>query len=118
MTTNRLHTLHERRFEANRFVYPVISRRSAGLSIGVNLNPDKICNFDCIYCQVDRTTQSDTRFVELPALLDELDQLLELAVSGQLFEFDKFSSAPFELRRLNDIAFSKSLDPPPDFDCQ
>ena len=54
-----LHTQHERRFEANRFVYPVLSRRSKGLSLGVNLNPDKVCNFDCIYCQVDRTTTSE-----------------------------------------------------------
>ena len=34
---------------------------SGGISIGVNLNPDKVCNFDCIYCQVDRTRQSETR---------------------------------------------------------
>lgn len=33
----------------------------------VNLNPDKICSFDCIYCQVDRTRQSETRFVEFDA---------------------------------------------------
>ena len=49
-----LHSDHARLFEHNRFVYPVLSRRSGGISIGVNLNPDKICNFDCIYCQVDR----------------------------------------------------------------
>ena len=35
-----------------KFVYPTLSRRSKGISIGVNLNPDKVCNFDCIYCQV------------------------------------------------------------------
>jgi len=46
MTTHRLHTLHQRSFDDNKFVYPVLSRRSRGLSIGVNLNPDKICNFD------------------------------------------------------------------------
>jgi len=34
-------------------VYPVYSRRSAGLSIGVNLFPDKkTCQFDCPYCEV------------------------------------------------------------------
>ena len=64
MTTHRLHTQHQRSFEWNRFVYPVLSRRSKGLSVGVNLNPDKICNFDCIYCQVDRRTESEVRFVE------------------------------------------------------
>ena len=45
-----LFTQHSRSWRDNRYVYPVISRRSKGLSIGVNLNPDKICNFDCVYC--------------------------------------------------------------------
>ncbi len=111
MSTTPLHIQHERRFEANRFVYPVLSRRSRGLSIGVNLNPDKICNFGCIYCQVDRTVAGDTRFVELDRLLDELDALLTIAASGQLYETDKFRSVPPELRRLNDIAFSGDGEP-------
>ncbi len=85
MSTHQLHALHERSFEANRFVYPVISRRSRGLSIGVNLNPDKVCNFDCIYCQVDRTRQSETQFVEIDALLAELSEMLDLATSGEIF---------------------------------
>src|SRR5438046_721111 len=46
---------HTRKFFDNRFVYAVISQRARGLSIGVNMNPDKFCNFDCIYCEVDRT---------------------------------------------------------------
>ena len=75
MTTHQLHTHHERTFEANRFVYPVLSRRSGGISLGVNLNPDKVCNFDCIYCQVDRTSQGETRFVETDQLLAELDAM-------------------------------------------
>ena len=111
MSTTPLHRHHERRFEGNRFVYPVISRRSRGVSIGVNLNPDKVCNFDCVYCQVDRTVAGDTRFVELERLLTELDETLALAVSGRLFETDKFRSVPPELRRLNDIAFSGDGEP-------
>ncbi len=62
-----LHAEHQRTFAASKFVYPVLSRRSRGISVGVNLNPDKVCNFDCIYCQVDRTRQSETTFVELDA---------------------------------------------------
>ena len=111
MSTHELHTLHERSFEANRFVYPVLSRRSRGISIGVNLNPDKVCNFDCIYCQVDRTTQSETRFVEFDALLDELRSVLEYVASGEIFESSKFKDTPAELRRLNDIAFSGDGEP-------
>src|SRR5439155_15185847 len=102
---------HERTFEGNRFVYPVLSRRSGGLSVGVNLNPDKVCNFDCIYCQVDRTSQSETRFVATRQLLAELQATLELAASGDLFQHPKFRDTPSQFRRLNDIAFSGDGEP-------
>jgi len=111
MVVTPLHTRHPRRFEENRFVYPVLSRRSEGISVGLNLNPDKICNFDCIYCQVDRTTQSETQFVETRQLLEELEDSLRLAASGELFEHPQFQSTPPALRRLNDIAFSGDGEP-------
>ena len=111
VSTHQLHTEHQRRFESNRFVYPVLSRRSRGMSIGVNLNPDKVCNFDCIYCQVDRTTQSETRFVEMDALLGELRDVLQLVASGVVYQTEKFKDTPLELRRLNDIAFSGDGEP-------
>src|SRR4026209_2602090 len=111
MSTLPLHTDHARLFERNRFVYPVLSRRSGGISIGVNLNPDKICNFDCIYCQVDRTRQSETRFVETEQLLEELEHTLELAASGELFETEALRDVPEHLRRLNDIAFAGDGEP-------
>jgi wyosine [tRNA(Phe)-imidazoG37] synthetase (radical SAM superfamily) len=109
--TSNLFRQHERLFESNRFVYPVVSRRSGGVSIGVNLNPDKICNFDCIYCQVNRRETATTRFVETDALLAELDQMLDLATSGRLFETTKFAATPTALRRINDIAFSGDGEP-------
>lgn len=111
MSTHQLHTLHERRFDSNRFVYPVLSRRSRGISIGVNLNPDKICNFDCIYCQVDRTRQSETRFVEFDALVAELGEMLDFVSSGEIYQTEKFRDTPPELRRLNDMAFSGDGEP-------
>jgi wyosine [tRNA(Phe)-imidazoG37] synthetase (radical SAM superfamily) len=106
-----LHTRHERKFEQNRFVYPVLSRRSEGISIGVNLNPDKVCNFDCIYCQVDRTSQSETQFVETAGLLEELGSVVDLCASGGIFEMEKFKATPPQFRRLNDIAFSGDGEP-------
>ena len=106
-----LFAAHERSFETNRFVYPVLSRRSGGISLGVNLNPDKICNFDCIYCQVDRTRQSETRFVDMTGLLEELDRTLSFITSGGIYGTDKFRSIPAPLRRLNDIAFSGDGEP-------
>src|SRR5258706_4465509 len=104
MVVTSLHTRHPRRFEENRFVYPVLSCRSGGISIGVNLNPDKICNFDCIYCQVDRRSESETQFVETEQLLRELGDTLDLVASGDIYQTEKFSQTPTALRRLNDIA--------------
>jgi wyosine [tRNA(Phe)-imidazoG37] synthetase (radical SAM superfamily) len=106
-----LFSQHSRHFAENRFVYPVLSRRSGGISIGVNLNPDKVCNFDCIYCQVNRVSQSETRFVDIAQLLAELDQMLALVTSGELFQDEKFAATPPPLRRLNDIALSGDGEP-------
>ncbi len=104
---------HARSFEDNRFVYAVVSRRSGGVSIGVNLNPDKYCNFDCVYCQVDRTVPGARvlRKLDLPQLRDELDGMVELAVGGGLFEGTRFSTTPPEFRRLKDIALSGDGEP-------
>ena len=104
-------TAHPRVFENNRYVYPVLSRRSKGLSVGVNLNPDKICNFDCIYCQVDRTTPPLYRQVDLNRLESELRSLLEDAASGVLFNHPTFQDVPEDLKRINDIAFSGDGEP-------
>ena len=111
LSTHPLHTSHDRKFDEYRFVYPVLSRRSGGLSLGVNLNPDKVCNFDCIYCQVDRSTQSETQFVEIDSLLSELREMLALVASGEIYETEKFGDIPPALRRLNDIAFSGDGEP-------
>jgi wyosine [tRNA(Phe)-imidazoG37] synthetase (radical SAM superfamily) len=103
--------IHSRNWHENRYVYPVISRRSAGLSIGVNLNPDKACNFNCVYCQVDRTVPPAVRKVDLDVLRDELDHLAGLAVSGELYNDVQFGHVPQEYRRWNDIAFSGDGEP-------
>ncbi|MFO1093505.1 MAG: radical SAM protein [Planctomycetaceae bacterium] len=110
-TTLPQHTQHSRRYEHNKFVYPVLSRRSRGISIGVNLNPDKVCNFDCIYCQVNRRSEAETRFVETDRLLHELADMLDFVTSGEIWNDPQFQDVPAELRRLNDIAFSGDGEP-------
>lgn len=110
-TTLPLHTDHPRTYHDCRYVYPVLSRRSKGISLGINLNPDKVCNFDCIYCQVDRRSEAETDFVAIDRLMDELELVVDLVVSGQLYDEERFSQVPLELRRLNDFAFSGDGEP-------
>lgn len=109
--TVNLFTLHSRNWQSNRYVYPVISRRSKGLSIGVNLNPDKVCNFDCIYCSVDRTTPPVYTDVDLTVLRDELEHMLHLAASGEIWKIPPFDQTAPSLRRINDVAFSGDGEP-------
>ena len=104
-------TSHPRRFENNRYVYPVLSRRSGGISIGINLNPDKIRNFDCIYCQVDRTVGPVLREVDEDRIIEELSALLGDTLEGRLFGQPPFSEIPDRLKRINDIAFSGDGEP-------
>ena len=103
---------HPRQFRSNTYVYPVLSRRSKGVSVGINLNPDKVCNFDCIYCQVDRTKAPQEFFVGLPKLLAELQAVLDgLRSNGWLWSEPEFAALPAEKRRVSDIAFSGDGEP-------
>lgn len=107
----KAHLDHRRLWRDFDYCYPVVSRRSRGVSLGVNLNPDKVCNFDCVYCEVDRFSPPKRRDLDLDLLERELGLLLDLATSGELYEIPPFDSTRPEQRRLNDIAFSGDGEP-------
>ncbi|MEE2779745.1 MAG: radical SAM protein [Myxococcota bacterium] len=102
---------HRRTFEDLTYVYPVVSRRAGGVSIGVNLNPDKACNFNCVYCQVDRSVPAPVQRVDLEVLAQELQEVLSAVRSGRIWEIPRFAATPLPLRRLNDFAFSGDGEP-------
>lgn len=102
---------HPRAWQSNRYVYPVLSRRARGISIGVNLSPDQVCNFRCVYCQVDRSRSPLAAAVDLDRLRAELDAMLDHVVSGRLFDQPPFADAPAPMRRVADIAFSGDGEP-------
>jgi wyosine [tRNA(Phe)-imidazoG37] synthetase (radical SAM superfamily) len=105
------HRQHARRFEDFKYVYPVLSRRSHGVSIGLNVNPDKVCNFDCIYCQVDRAAESPVKKFDLAAAQEELREMVEIVRTGDIAQHAPFDSVPREMLRLNDIALSGDAEP-------
>ncbi len=102
---------HSRSLDQTRFAYAVLSRRAGGISIGVNLNPSKQCNFDCVYCQVDRSVPPRDRKVDLPVLEQELVRLLRSVRDGSLYRHEPFRAIPDRLRRPVDIAFSGNGEP-------
>lgn len=104
-------TDHRRELDDNRYVYAVVSRRSRGLSIGLNLNPDKVCNFACPYCQVDRTTSGGPRDVDPDRLRAELDHLLGLVADGTLWSVPPFDTAAPHLQRVNDLCWAGDGEP-------
>ena len=102
---------HSRHFSDFTFVYPVISRRSQGLSIGVNLNPDKGCNFDCVYCEVDRNVPARATEVNVSQICTELLAMINFARDGGLAKEPKFDEVPWLTREVKDIAFSGDGEP-------
>ncbi len=98
---------HDRDLFGLRYVYPVVSRRSQGLSLGVNLNPNNACNWQCVYCQVPQLTRGMAPMIDLAQLSQELDLMLEAIVYGSFMQ----EHVPASCRRLNDIALSGNGEP-------
>jgi wyosine [tRNA(Phe)-imidazoG37] synthetase (radical SAM superfamily) len=93
---------HSRDITGMTYVYPVISRRAGGVSIGINLNPNNACNWRCIYCQVPNLSRGTAPAIDLAKLEAELRALLHEIVYGDFMQ----RQVPAEARRLHDIALS------------
>jgi wyosine [tRNA(Phe)-imidazoG37] synthetase (radical SAM superfamily) len=98
---------HNRFQEGFEYVYPVVSRRAGGLSLGINLNTNNACNWRCIYCQVPDLIRGAPPPVDLDALEEELSVFLSQILIGSYLE----DQVPKGQRRLNDIAFSGNGEP-------
>lgn len=98
---------HDRGAAGMTYVYPVVSRRARGVSVGINLSPNNACNFRCIYCQVPGLTRGKAPPIDVELLGRELRELLGRIVHGDFLE----RHAPPEARRLNDVAFSGNGEP-------
>lgn len=99
---------HRRDSASLTYIYPVISRRSGGLSIGINLNPNNACNWRCVYCQVPNLTRGAAPEIDLRRLEEELNGLLESSLHGDFHERYRLSK---EQRIIRDIAISGNGEP-------
>jgi wyosine [tRNA(Phe)-imidazoG37] synthetase (radical SAM superfamily) len=108
MTKSQLDaTDHDRDSAGMTYVYPVVSRRAQGVSIGINLNPNNACNWRCIYCQVPGLVRGAAPAIDLVQLEQELRQMLEDVLHGTFMQ-ERVAEGS---RQLEDIAFSGNGEP-------
>lgn len=98
---------HDRDASAMQYVYPVVSRRAGGVSVGINLNINNACNWACIYCQVPNLARGGPLPVDIAILAGELAQMLDDVLDGDFLA----RRVPEGMRRLADIAFSGNGEP-------
>jgi wyosine [tRNA(Phe)-imidazoG37] synthetase (radical SAM superfamily) len=98
---------HDRDSAGMTYVYPVVSRRAGGVSVGINLNPNNACNWACVYCQVPDLVRGTAPEIDLAQLETELRALLGDILHGNFMS----ERVPEGARRLNDIALSGNGEP-------
>ncbi|KPK75520.1 MAG: hypothetical protein AMJ89_04330, partial [candidate division Zixibacteria bacterium SM23_73] len=62
-------------------IYGPVPSRRLGISLGVDIVPYKTCSYDCIYCQLGKTTDRTLErksYVKASSLLDELKETINL----------------------------------------
>ena len=95
-----------------RYVYAVVSPRARGLSLGINLNPGKYCNFDCVYCEVDRRgTVPVNSAVDVDQIAVELEQALKRIHHGCLSTHPEFQNVAPDLLQLKHVTLSGEGEP-------
>lgn len=100
-------TNHDRDVVGKAYVYPVISRRAGGVSVGINLNPNNACNWHCAYCQVPDLKRGVAPDIDLDLLREELSDMLNELIHGS-FMVDR---VPQGSRKLCDVAISGNGEP-------
>ncbi|MDD3352585.1 radical SAM protein [Zoogloea sp.] len=98
---------HNRCFSTNTYIYPVVSRRAGGVSVGINLNPNNACNWHCAYCQVPGLVRGSAPDIDLELLERELRSFLQALLQGTFME----EHVPEDARVIRDIAFSGNGEP-------
>jgi wyosine [tRNA(Phe)-imidazoG37] synthetase (radical SAM superfamily) len=98
---------HNRDVVGMRYIYPVVSRRAGGVSIGINLNVNNACNWRCIYCNVPELTRGSPPPIELDVLEHELRTFLDDVLHGDFMQLHVHE----DNRQLKDIAFSGNGEP-------
>jgi wyosine [tRNA(Phe)-imidazoG37] synthetase (radical SAM superfamily) len=91
-----------------KYVYPVISRRVGGLSVGINFNTNNACNWRCIYCQVPDLKIGSAPEMDFKLLEEELRFFLDDVLNGDFYELFQVDE---DKRVIKDIAIAGNGEP-------
>lgn len=83
-----------------KYLYGPVKSRRLGLSLGVSLTPYKSCSFDCVYCQLGKTTNLTVKrkeYINIGEILRELKFW--------------FAENALQAKRLNYVTFSGMGEP-------
>lgn len=75
------------------------------------MNPDRRCNFDCVYCEVDRRTPPHEVALDVPVMILELERTLDMVLAGRLHALPGFQSLPTDLQKLRHVALTGDGEP-------
>ncbi len=99
--------------EAESLVFGPVPSRRLGRSLGIDLVPFKTCSYDCVYCQLGRTTVKTTErkeWVPLDAVLEQVKPKLAsqpdyitLSGSGEPALFSRISELIASIKNMTDI---------------
>jgi len=98
---------HDRNAAGMTYVYPVVSRRAGGVSIGINLNPNNACNWHCAYCQVPELARGSVPEIDIAQLNSELESFIKVLLHGDYMQ----EHVPEDCRQLCDVAISGNGEP-------
>ncbi|MDQ6987628.1 MAG: radical SAM protein [Mariprofundaceae bacterium] len=98
---------HDRDAVGMTYIYPVVSRRAGGVSIGVNLNPNNACNWHCVYCQVPNLLRGSAPEMNINLLNSELKEFIDELLHREFMQ----KHVPEDCRRVCDVAISGNGEP-------
>jgi len=83
----------ERNMKEKSFLYGPVPSRRLGYSLGVNIIPFKTCTFDCIYCQLSKTTYKTIERKEYVPTQEVLRQLKQVLSIEKKIDYITFSGS-------------------------
>jgi len=76
-----------------RYVFGPVPSRRLGFSLGVDIIPPKYCTFDCIYCQIGKTTNKEITRKSFFNPVEIVNEVIETVNATERVDFVTFSGS-------------------------